>query len=360
MLAGQIKLLLTYKEYTMKNSKKTIAKKKPIEKAKKTTAVATPVPTKQEEFIPRPLCFTTSYNRPYELYNTINSVLNQTYKDIKYSVAINIDNKEDEIKYKSLLNPFLSDKRLSLLFTQNKSQHENYLYPIKNGKYENYNLFIKLDDDDIYKSDYIESIINIYKDKQPDVISAKVSTQINGNKIEFGSFESIGIWQPDVKSETKFGMPFTYAFNKKALSILLKLTTSELSAIHPFEDPGWRTKWRDGGIKSYVIDKFNCAVYNIHGKNTSSSFMYNKSGSDKNYLSIDNDHFSLCIFEHNYWTSYIYLNKRNSRMYHIDNDDHGAFELNNDSIKIIWDDWGEEIFYKKKLDHNMFFYSVHK
>lgn len=337
--------------------KKTTTKKKPI--TKKTTIV-TPEPIIKDEFIPRPLCFTTSYNRPYELYNTINSILNQTYKDIKYSVAINIDNKEDEIKYKSLLSGFVSDKRLSLMFTKNKTQHENYLYPIKNGKYENYNLFIKVDDDDIYKSDYIDNLIKIYKEKQPDVLSAKITTQINGSKIDNGIFESIGVWQPDVQSNTKFGMPFTYAFNKKALSVLLKLTSSDLSAIHAFEDPGWRTKWREAGIKSYVIDKFNSAVYNIHGKNTSSSFMFQRDNSDKNYLSIDNDHFTICIFEHNYWTSYIYLNKRNNRMYHIDNDDHGAFEIIDDTIKIQWDDWGEEIFYRKNLKHNMFFYSVNK
>lgn len=345
----------------MKTPKKS-AKKKTQEKPKKISPqiLATPAPVEDVEFIPRPLCFTTSYNRPYELYNTINSVLNQTYKDIKYSVAINIDNKEDESKYKLLLKELATDKRLNILFTKNKSQHENYLYPIKNGKYENYNLFIKLDDDDIYKPDYIENIINIYKQKKPDVISAKISTQINGSKIESGSFESIGVWQPDVSSSTKFGMPFTYAFNKKALSILFKLTADELSSIHAFEDPGWRTKWRESGIKSYVIDKFTSAIYRIHGHNTSSSYLYKANDNEKNYLSIDNDNFSVCIFEHNYWTSYVYLNKRNNRMYHIDNDDHGAFEISEDNINIKWDDWGEEVFYRKKINNNMFFYSVNK
>lgn len=341
------------------------AKKKNIRKKtdKKTPIQVTPIPensVEQDDFIARPLCFTTSYNRPYELYNCINSILNQTYKDFQYAVSINIDSKDDEGKYKLLLSPFLTDKRLSVFFTKNQSQHDNYLSPIKNSKYDNYNLFLKIDDDDIYKPEYINTMIDIYKTKKPDIVSCKISTQINGGKIEYGNFESIGVWQPDVADKIKFGMPFTYAFNKRALSILLKTTHSELSSIHHFEDPGWRTKWREAKIKSYVIDKSNNAIYNIHGKNTSSSYLYKGDDGGKNYMSIDNDHFILCIFEHNYWTSYVYCNKRNNRMYHIDNDDHGAFEINKDLVKITWDDWGEETFYKKELSNNMFYYSINK
>ena len=81
---------------------------------------------------------------------------------------------------------------------------------------------------------------------------------------------------------------------------------------------------------------------------------------DTYYKSIDNENFALCVFEHNYWSSFVYLNKRNNRMYNIDNDDHGAFDIkDNDTINITWDTWGDEIFYKK-YDNDNYFYSINE
>ena len=48
-------------------------------------------------------------------------------------------------------------------------------------------------------------------------------------------------------------------------------------------------------------------------------------------------------------------------MYHIENDDHGAFEIvDDDTIKIVWDTWGDEIFYKHKTRNNEYYYSASK
>lgn len=301
-----------------------------------------------DSFFEKVLCFTTSYKRPYMLYNCIKGILNQTHSNFLYSVNINIDNERDKVQYEELLKEFKNNPKLSVIYTQNSPQHENYLKPILNQGREKYNLFIKIDDDDIYHSDYISKMISLYKKNKTDILSCSLNKTINGPNVEFGKFESIGVWKPDTESNIKFGMPCTYVFNQSALNILIKLSTKDISKIHRFEDPAWRTAWRDAGLTSSVVENFELATYHIHGKNSSSSFMYNdEDQEDINY--IEDDNFILAIFKHRWWQSYVYLNKRNNRMYQINNDDHGAFVLSEDQCKITWDNWGEEIFHKEKI-----------
>lgn len=361
---------------TAKKTKKSTAKKTKTVRKKttaKTKAKTTPkkggsirISKRKTKFIPRPLCFTTSYKRPYHLYNCINNILNnQSYKDMDYVVGVCVDNKKEENQYKELLKDFTQDKRLKLFFHPNLDQHENYLYAIKQIDRHKYNLFIKIDDDDIYKANYLENLIKNYSTYNTDIISASIKSEINNNIIKEGSFDSIGHWPKDSGNKINFGMPFTYAFNNKALEIILKCTVAELHAIHAFEDPGWRTRWREHSLKSHVIKNSIDAIYNIHGSNVSSSHLLNKpkenntdSGSKQ---FIDNEFCTICIFEHSFWSSHVYLNKRNNRMYHIENDDHGAFEImDDDTIKITWDTWGDEIFYKHRVNKNEFYYSSNK
>jgi hypothetical protein len=328
---------------------------------RKTRASSTPKQTRRKKrsksFVARPLCFTTSYNRPYHLYNCINNILNcQSYKNIQYVVGICLDNDSDKILYQKLLEDFIKDPRLNVFYHPNLTQHDNYLYPIKSIDHNKYNLFIKIDDDDIYKSQYLDATIKSYSAYQTDIISVTTKHQIDQRSIIQGSFDSVGgVWKPDVESDIKFGMPFSYAFNNKALDIILKLTQEEMNAIHPFEDPCWRTAWRKHGLKSYVVSNMDNAIYHLHNSNISSS----QREQDHSCNTIESDFCDIVVFKHNYWESYVILNKRNNRMYNIDNDDHGSFEIIDEhSIKIIWDNWGEEIFFKHRSGNKSFFYSI--
>jgi hypothetical protein len=329
-------------------------------RTKKSDSLVKATKSQAIKFIARPLCFTTSYNRPVHLYHCINNILNnQSYKDIKYVVGICIDNSTDQENYNSLLKDFLSDKRLSIFYHKNMDQHDNYLYPIKKIDYHKYNLFIKIDDDDIYKHEYINNTIQHFSKNKTDILSSQLQYQIEGNKLVKGSFDIVGSpWGPDTASNIKFGMPCTYAFNNKALDIISKLKTKDNHKIHPFEDPVWRTKWREKNLSSHIIKQSIDAIYNIHEHNVSCPIIKNNKEDHNTYKNIENDFCSICLFEHHYWQSFVILNKRNNRMYNIDNDDHGVFEyLDDGNIKIIWDEWGEEIFYKKYIDHN-YYYSI--
>lgn len=309
----------------------------------------------------RVLCFTTSYRRPYMIYNCIRNILSQSYNDFTYYVNINIDHPNEQGRYKILLQEFEADQRLHIVYSQNSSQHQNYLKPINMAGRDKYNIYVKIDDDDIYKQNYLSTILTAYKKHKKDILSCVINTSINGTRIESGDFESIGVWQPDVDSKIKFGMPCTYVMNQSAINILLNMKDDEVRAIHPFEDPAWRTKWREAKLTSYVMKNVSEVVYNIHGQNSSSSFLLKENNekpskvSDKIY--IENDFFILAMVDHHWWSSYIYFNKRNNRLYNIQNDDHGQYALNDNKLDIMWDNWGQEQFIKHN-DHQTSYFKI--
>lgn len=290
------------------------------------------------------------------LYNCIRGILNQTLQNFHYSVNINVDDDRERAQYESLLKDFIGHEKLSIMFSDRQAQHENYLKPILSKGRNKYNLFIKIDDDDIYSPTYLEQAVAIFKEKQVDVLSFALNKIINNNNVLFGHYDAIGVWQPDLDSDIKFGMPCTYIFNQSALNILTKLSSDDVNKIHVFEDPAWRTAWRKAGLKSCVISDWELATYHVHGKNTSSKYMYKEDTeiANTNINYVENDHFILGLFKHNWWSSYVYLNKRNNRLYHIDNDDHGAFIMDGNTLKVTWDNWGEEIFEKQKISNDKY------
>lgn len=300
------------------------------------------------------LCFTNSYRRPYHLYHTINSILNQKYTKFDYAVGISVDDATEEDLYLKLLKDFIaSDKRLKIFFHKNFDQHDNYLYPIKQTNYKNYKAFAKIDDDDIYKSSYLEHCLTIYKQKKVDILSSNIKYEINNDKIYEGIFDNVGgHWQGDLNSNIQFGMPFSYIFNNKCLDVLLNTTAQELYQIHPFEDPGWRTKWREANITSYVIQDSDLAIYHIHGKNISSS----KWLIHREDLWFENDVFIICLAKHIYWQSYIILNKINNMIYNIKNHDLGHYNINNNILTVHWDNYQHPERFKSVINNNLFSY----
>lgn len=303
------------------------------------------------------LCFTTSYKRPYHLYNTVNNILNQTYTNFLYSIGICVDSDAEKDDYLYLLDDFVDDKRIKIFFHNNQDQHSNYLYPIKTVDYEKFNLFAKIDDDDIYKKKYLATGINTLIKNKVDIVSSTINYEINNNVLYKGYFDNIGgYWYGDTKSNIKFGMPFSYIFNSKCLDILLSINPKQLYDIHPFEDAGWRTEWRKNNIRSYVIKNSNLCVYNIHGKNiSSSSFLL--PGKDK-YLFVDTDIFILAFFHHFCWESYVLLNKKHNICYNISNNDLGTYRMiDNIKISIKWEKYTKEEIFSLNNNINNTYYT---
>lgn len=286
------------------------------------------------------LCFTVSYNRPYYIYNTINNILNQSYKDFEYSVRINIDQNNDKLMYEKLLQDFKDDNRLKISYGHNLSQQKNYINSI-NSLYNDHDILIKIDDDDIYHKNYLQTGIKLFNELDTDILSFNSFIHINNRKL-YNKMESIGWWKGDKDQEINFGMPPTYFFNKRAFDLIKDLTDDEVKKIHLFEDGAWRVAWRNNNLRSIIMDN-EIFTYHIHGNNISSKFLYD--GDQNNSFYIDNEYCLIYKFKHPDWSSYVYLNKRNNRAYNIKNDDHGGFKrIDHATIEIKWDNWGKEKF----------------
>jgi hypothetical protein len=198
------------------------------------------------------LCFTTSYNRPYFIYNTINNILNQSYKIFDYCINIGLNHTDHKSDYEWLLKDFKDDPRLKIVYNINDHQQINYMNSMIPALSTEYDLFVKVDDDDIYHKNYLEQSLKYFETNNCDILSFTCKHHINNNKIK-DQISSIGNWHMD-NHHIKFGMPPTFIFNKKAFDIIKNITVEQSKKIHPFEDAAWRQYWRKHNLKSVVIE----------------------------------------------------------------------------------------------------------
>lgn len=206
------------------------------------------------------LCFTTSYNRHKMLRGTINDIKNQSYNNIFHSINIALDI-NNQLDYSLIYNDILDD-RCKIIYNSNQHQHINHINAIKSIDYNQYDVFVKIDDDDIYKKDYIKTIVDYFiNNPNIDVISSKINLQLNGSIIRQINADNLG-------GNTEgciFRMPPTFAFNKKALFEIINL-----SHIYGFEDHMWRDVWCKNCIIGEVDNSKNI-IWNIHGQNISTA-----------------------------------------------------------------------------------------
>lgn len=202
------------------------------------------------------LCFTTSYKRHKMLRGTIADIKNQSYKNLFHSINIAFDlgdNTDYSILYDDLEN-------VNIVYNENKHQHFNYINSIISVDFNNYDLFVKIDDDDIYKKEYVKTIVDFFVNHPDvDVISSKIKYQLNGSILRWVDANNLG-GNPEL---CDFKMPPTFAFNKKGLNQVL-----ESKSIYGFEDHMWRDVWCKN-CKIAEINNQDNIIWHIHGQNVS-------------------------------------------------------------------------------------------
>jgi hypothetical protein len=279
--------------------------------------------SKNSKFIPRLLCFSNIDANTICPYYFIQNILNQSYSS-DYIFNIFVETKDIEQIYKKILKKYTNISTIRINFYLNEIFNiNNHLIGFSNTEYQAYNTFLYMDSKAIYLSDYINSIISMY-DYRYDITNIRFQYNLYNN------------------------LSYNYILNNKSLDILIK------NKIYTTKN-SWEKLLQEYKLKTKdILDTENSALSGIKKEIKNNDITSN----DNNYKLIENEFFTICIFEHHFWSSYIYLNKRNKRMYNIFNDDHGAFEIQNDTIKIKWDAWGDETFYKKQLDDKTYYYSI--
>lgn len=219
--------------------------------------------------MPRILAFTCSTQRPMLLRHCILQLQTQTLQ-ADHSIYLNAKptDHDDTQHYEPLLQN-LSTK-LTITTGPSQTQHNNYLAAIKSVPWQTYDLFLKIDDDDIYLPTYIEDVVKSYNASHWDFSGSHASGILNGPHFERNRIQHcLGLLPEDKALHVPSIMPGTYAFSKKAIAQLMTLQVPEDTT--QWEDITWRRHLcQNPDIKVTVRDVSNY-IYHIHGKNVSTA-----------------------------------------------------------------------------------------
>jgi hypothetical protein len=167
--------------------------------------------------------------------------------------------------YSQILNDLNYPKKLSIVYNKNADQNLNHLNAIRAVKnYSDFDLFIKIDDDDIYKTDYVKNIVDFMSNNNCDICSSKVKWELNGFNLHSVNVSDLG-GNPE---QTNYHMPPSFAFNRRALQCILDLEKVEAPP-GVWEDKLWRQSWTSAGLKHLEIDNTEQWIWHIHGNNVS-------------------------------------------------------------------------------------------
>jgi len=213
------------------------------------------------------MIFTSSYKRPYMLRQCIFNAKNQTYKGFFHTINITSDPNDLE-NYIALLEDVYTPENMNIIHSTNEHTHFNNIKAMKAvDDYESYDLFIKMDDDDIYKSNYVQNIVDKFNsDSTIDTVSTKIRNQLNGFRIytEEPIFDSLG----GNPGNSNYHMPMTFAFNKRAFDAIKNL---EQKDVFGYDDMMWRMHWEAHGLKHVAVENEDEIIWHVHGKNVSTS-----------------------------------------------------------------------------------------
>tara|TARA_B100001989_G_C24525527_1_gene458436 strand:- start:1073 stop:1699 length:627 start_codon:yes stop_codon:yes gene_type:complete len=189
-----------------------------------------------------------------------------------HGIYINADtykDASDATNYCLLLNDINITKGsvVKILYGKQTHQHFNHMIALNQFSIDDYDLFLKIDDDDIYRLDYVKHVVQDFESNHWD-FSATCSTHvIKNSQIDFLDkmffLKSKDKLHGHVLDET---MPGTYAFSKKAIKKIMD-NGSAYQWDTNYEDPLW-LKWmiEDSEIKCAYRDSKDY-TYIIHADN---------------------------------------------------------------------------------------------
>lgn len=113
-----------------------------------------------------------SYGRPHELMRQVYAMMDQSYKDLHVFAAVK---GYTEAFFKEVIVPplqhFVDEGRLTLRLFPNSNQLTNFVDTVRDINIDDYELFLKIDDDDWYHREYVKTVVELL-DEQPIGISS--------------------------------------------------------------------------------------------------------------------------------------------------------------------------------------------
>ena len=223
----------------------------------------------------RVLAFSASMKRPLLVRLCMLQMQAQTYP-CSHGIFINSDqykNHQDPTNYCVLLTDIKIAKgsNVKVAYGQQGHQHFNHMTALQLFDIDQFDLFLKIDDDDIYRVDYVKHVVADFEQRQWDFSGVCSTGLVNNNQFEQRERVFFSKRQENIyKHPLDEAMPGTYAFSKKALQLIIK-QGQEHQWEGRYEDTLW-LKWM------LQADNIDCQyrqqqdyTYVVHSTNTSTS-----------------------------------------------------------------------------------------
>tara|TARA_A100001015_G_scaffold320012_1_gene444879 strand:+ start:1955 stop:2653 length:699 start_codon:yes stop_codon:yes gene_type:complete len=214
--------------------------------------------------------FTASRKRPLLLRHCLYQMQAQTYPHT-HSIYLNTDTFNDDQDSDNLLG-VMSDISINsgcevqLAYGPSAHQHHNHMEALNLINIEDFDLFLKIDDDDLYKPRYIETVVDDYLKNQWDISGSFSDGLLNHHR-----YEKNKVYQIDYTLQDKslFSiLPGTLAFSKKAITYITKDFLPFLD-LKLFEDEQWIDFLSSKDDINFHMRSSSLYIYNIHDNNIS-------------------------------------------------------------------------------------------
>jgi len=189
--------------------------------------------------------------------------------------AIYVNSPEDEnadrtsVHYDALLNDVCQNISGKVLISYGKSQtfHKNFVSALKMISVDDYDLFFKVDDDDIYLHSYVRDVVEDFVVNRWDYSGTCSHGVLNGHRWCPGVIQTdLGLGQKERDLGIPAIMPSSAAFSPKAIRIILEAPDSPF-----FEDIHWRRLLAGTSNVIMALRDDRNFIYNIHGGNASTA-----------------------------------------------------------------------------------------
>jgi hypothetical protein len=152
------------------------------------------------------------------------------------------------------------------------TQHENHMKAI--DMCGDADLYIKIDDDDIYRPRYIENIVRSYMEGKWDYSAGHSNGIILGTTFRQGTLQSLCVdpTEEELQEGIVMFMPPTLALNSSALEEIRNLKPEDMH--HSYEDIVWRNRLWYSEERFLLRDDQRFTrdfTYVVHGANISTS-----------------------------------------------------------------------------------------
>jgi hypothetical protein len=158
---------------------------------------------------------------------------------VDHAIFVNAPGARIQLDYRPLLAriPMNPMSRLVAGFGATEGQHANALAALALVDLDAYDLFLKVDDDDVYEVDYAESCVRDFERRRWDFSGAPSVGYLDDREFNpRGTWDDLGYYDEDIALGVDSFMPPTMAFSRRALDVVLALEDNRVD----WEDMQWR------------------------------------------------------------------------------------------------------------------------